>query len=201
MKHLPTFALCVISQGLLLTTLLLFAQCGDDDDSGPALTYTIDGQSQPVQTVTGVLMSEIQYDREGRSLNITAAQGFDQLLSVAVSNWDFQNPPDNGILTGEYDATLDEDNTEDNPLAECLPLTDENEGIYLCAVGLISMVSGQDLYFSVFDGDTGATIVITSCDPGKRTVSGTFQGKIGTIDGETIKTISGSFTNVKYTVQ
>lgn len=201
MKHLPTFALRVISQGLLLTTLLLFAQCGDDDDSGPALTYTIDGQSQPVQTVTGVLMSEIQYDREGRSLNITAAQGLDQLLSVAVSNWDFQNPPDNGILTGEYDATLDEENTEDNPLAECLALSGDNEGIYLCAVGLISMVSGQDLYFSVFDGPTDATIVITSCDPGKRTVSGTFQGKIGTIDGETIKTISGSFTNVKYTVQ
>jgi hypothetical protein len=201
MKHLPTFAFRVISQGLLLTTLLLFAQCGDDDDSGPALSYTIDGQSQPVQTVTGVLMSEIQYNREGRTLNITAAQGLDQLLSVAVSNWDFQNPPDNGILTGEYDATLDEDNTVDNPLAECLPLTGENEGVYLCAVGLISVVSGQDLYFSVFDGDAEAMIVITSCDPGKRTVSGTFQGKIGTLDGETIKTISGSFTNVKYTVQ
>jgi hypothetical protein len=68
MKHLPTFAFRVISQGLLLTTLLLFSHCGDDDDSGPALSYTIDGQSQPVQTVTGVLMSEIQYDREGRSL-------------------------------------------------------------------------------------------------------------------------------------
>lgn len=191
------------SRLLIIASVFVFTFCGDDDKpSTPQLTYSLDGESQSVQTVTAFLQSQIQYSHEGRALNITAVMGNGEMLSVAVSNWDFQNPPDNGILAGEYDATFDFEDTEtENPFANCLTLTGENEGVVLCDGGLVSLISGSDFYTSVFDGDTEASITISKCDAGNRTVSGTFSAKIAGFDGVQQYTISGSFDNVKYIVQ
>lgn len=184
----------------ILALAFVFTFCGDDDKaSTPQVTFTIDGASQKVQAFSGILRSEIQYDHEGRALNITAVGENNKTLSVAVSNWDFQNPPDNGILTGEYDATFDfEETEEENPYAECLELED---GVTLCDGGLVSLISGNDFYTSVFDGNTAATITITKCDASKHTVSGTFTAKVAGFDGVQQYTMTGTFDNLTYIVQ
>lgn len=187
---------------LLLTFPVMLTFCGDDDEGGSKLSYTIDGQSQKVETVIGVLQYEIQYDHEGRGLYITAAKGMDQMLSVAVSNWDYQNPPDEGVLEKEYDTTFDvEETSEDHPLSDCLVLSGDNEGVTLCDGGLISLISGSEMYTSVFDGNTNGSITITSCNAAKHTISGTFQATVADFDGAQQFEIAGSFTNVKYLVQ
>jgi hypothetical protein len=120
------------------------------------------------------------------------------LLSIAVSNWDFQNPPDNGILTGDYDAAWDYKNSgEENPRANCLPL---EGGLTLCDGGLVTMHFENDTYSSVFNGNTAATIIISKCDPRRRTVSGKFNASVGLPDGTRQYTVTGSFENVVYTV-
>jgi hypothetical protein len=185
---------------LLFVVPFAFTFCGDDEGS-LNFSYKVDGESQQVGTVSAFLESEIQYDHEGRALSITAAVGFSKMLIVSVSNWDFQNPPDNGILTGEYDATFDFESNEENPLAECLALDGDNTGVTLCEGALVTYILDGEIYTSVFGDAPEATITITECNTGNRTVSGTFTAKMQNFDTEEVLTITGSFSKVKYTIQ
>lgn len=198
MKNIPNTRY-LTSRLMILASVFIFSFCGDDDKGNtPKAAFSIDGESKKVQTISGVLQSQVQYEHEGRALNITIATDDGQILSVAVSNWDFQNPPDNGVLPGEYDAAFDfEETEEENPLANCLML---DGNVALCDGGLVSLVSESDFYTSVFDGNTQASITISKCDAGNRTVSGTFSATIGHFDGVETYTVTGSFTNVKYVV-
>lgn len=182
----------------ILLATLTFTHCGDNDFK-PSVSYTIDGENQKVASVTATLQFEAQYDHEGRSLYITAAAGLSKMLSVAVSNWDYQNPPDNGILTKTYDATFDFETNEDNDLATCLELTGGNEGVFLCDGALVTYIGNNDIYFSAFGSNTQASVTVTACSPSKRTISGTFTAKVQNFNEEEL-TIAGEFKNVKYTV-
>lgn len=183
---------------LILLTSITFTYCGNDDVK-PSVTYTIDGENQKVTTVTATLQFETQYDHEGRALYITAAAGASKMLSIAISNWDYQNPPDNGVLTKTYDATFDFETEEDNDLATCLELTGGNAGVFLCDGALVTYIGNSDIYFSAFDGNTEASVTVTTCSPSKRTISGTFTAKAQNFDSQEL-VISGEFKNVKYSV-
>jgi hypothetical protein len=187
-----------LSLASILLTSVLFTHCGGDDFK-PSVSYTIDGENQKVASVTASLQFETQYDHQGRSLNITAAAGTSKLLSVVVSNWDYQNPPDNGILTKTYDATFDFETETENDLATCLELTGVNEGVFLCDGALVTYIGNSDIYFSAFDGNTEASVTITGCNPSKRTISGSFMAKIQNFDSNEL-TVSGEFKNVKYSI-
>jgi hypothetical protein len=182
----------------ILLASVTFTNCGEDEFK-PTVSYTIDGENQKVATVTASLTFETQYNHEGRSLYITAAAGLTKMLSVAISNWDYQNPPDNGILTKTYDATFDFETEADNDLATCLELTGDNTGVFLCDGALVTYIGNNDLYFSAFGGNTAASVTITACSPSKRTISGSFTAKVQNFDEQEL-TITGEFKNVKYTV-
>lgn len=190
----------ILSKSLLLAFPLLLTFCGDDESAPKSnFSYKIDGVSQDVQTVAGQMAFSVEYDHEGRSLNLTAAKGFTQMLSIAVSNWDFQNPPAEGVLTGEYDASFDMENTDtDNPLSDCLELTGENAGVMLCDGALVTLIKNDNVWFSAYDGAADATVTITKC--ANHTVSGTFSAKVADFDGADEQMITGSFSNVKYSV-
>jgi hypothetical protein len=183
---------------LILLTSVTFTYCGNDDVK-PSVTYTIDGENQKVTTVTATLQFETQYDHEGRALYITAAAGASKMLSIAISNWDYQNPPDNGVLTKTYDATFDFETEEDNDLATCLELTGDYEGVFLCDGALVTYIGDSDIYFSAFDSNTEASVTVTVCSPSKRTISGSFTAKVQNFDSQEL-IITGEFKNVKYTV-
>jgi hypothetical protein len=186
------------SKLLLLSLPMVLTFCGDDESGNSGFSYKIDGKSQKVQTVSGIMEFEVQYDHEGRAVYLTAAAGFEKMLSISISNWDFQNPDENGIIEKEYDATMDFEGGTDNPLAECLELA--GEGVTLCDGSLVTYIVGSDVYTSVFDGNTSGIVTVTSCNAAKKTISGTFSAKVADFDGVQQYTVTGSFNNVKYMV-
>ena len=188
------------SRLLMIASAFIFTYCGDDDKPSAQFSYAIDGTSEPIENVSASLQSEIQAGHEGRLLNISFAKaGVFNMLTIVVSNWDFQDPPHNGVLSGKYDAAWDYKNTgEENPSASCFSL--EN-GLTLCDGGLVTLYTENDVYSSVFDGNTAATITISKCDVSSNTVSGTFNAKVGPLNGPHLHTVNGSFENVKYTIR
>jgi hypothetical protein len=181
----------------LLAVLFTVSRCGDDEPAS-SFSYSINGTAQKASTVSGELRFETQYDHEGRALNISVLTGSSQWLSVAVANWDFQNPPANGILTGEYDATFDFENTDNpDPQTDCLTL---EGGVALCPGGLVSYFDETNFYFSAFGDEPEGTVTITACNTSSRTLSGTFSAKVTSVDENSELLITGSFQNVKYWV-
>lgn len=179
----------------LLAVLLTFSRCRDDEPAS-SFSYSINGTAQKVNTVSAELRFETQYGHEGRALNISVLTG-SQWLSVGVVNWDFQNPPANGILTGEYDATFDfEDTDNPNPHVDCLTLG----FVVLCPGGLVSYVDETNFYSSAFGDEPEGTVSITACNTSSRTLSGTFSAKVTSVDEKDERMITGSFQNVKYRV-
>lgn len=172
------------------------------DEPTPAesthFVYSVDGISKNVQSINGLLQSEIQFEHEERSLKVIVSNSTSQTITIGISNWDFQNPPENGILEAEYDATFDiEAMDQANPNGDCLALDGSNAGITLCSGGVITYTLQGDVYTSIFDGNTEATITITKCT--KKKISGSFTANLENVNGDNL-TVSGTFKNVKYEV-
>jgi hypothetical protein len=178
----------------------IFTFCGDEAEPAEStlFAYSVGGITKNVQSINGMLQSEKHFDHEERSLKITVSNSVSQMVTIGISNWDFQNPPKDAIIEGEYDATFDiEGMDEANPNGECLELTGGNAGVTLCSGGFITYTLQGDVYTSTFDGSTEATIIITKCT--KRKISGSFTAILENLSGEEL-TVSGTFKNVKYEV-
>jgi len=189
----------ILAKVLILTLTGMFTFCGDDvTEESTHFVYQVDGITKNVQSITGLLQTETQYEHEGRSLHVNVSNDVSQVITIGVSNWDFQNPPKDGIIEGEYDATFDSEQMNGtNPNGECLELTGPNAGVTLCDGGLITYTSQGELYTSIFDGNTSASITITKCT--KRKISGSFTATLEDFSGKQL-TVSGTFKNVKYEV-
>jgi hypothetical protein len=184
---------------VFLLILTCFVNCGEDE-SPTSVTYSIDGENQKVRTVTAYLQFSTDYDHEGRTLYITAANGSSIMLSIAIANWDFQNPPNNGLVEKTYDATFDYESGSDNEFASCLELTGNNADVHLCDGALVTYIGESDIYFSAFDNNTQATVTLTDCNPSKKTMSGTFTAKVQNFSEDDDFVITGEFKNVKYSI-
>ena len=191
----------ILSLGLIVILSGTFTFCSDNvTEQSTHLVYTVEGISKEVQSITGVLQMAVQYDHIEQAMVITASNSFSDMLTIKVANWDFQTPPENGVLEKEYDATYDAEQGESHsPHVECIELTGDNAGVFLCDYGLITLMLEGELYTSVFTGNEDGTIIITECNPDKKSVSGSFDAKVQTSIGKKVK-VSGTFTNVKYTV-
>src|SRR5688572_11364863 len=93
---------------LVLTLSALFTFCDDDTAiESDLFEFSIDGVSKKVQSITGEMQSEIQFGHETRNLRLNVSSSASQIVTLNVSNWDFQKPPKEGIIEREYDATFD----------------------------------------------------------------------------------------------
>lgn len=183
---------------LLLSALFTF--CGDEPAPAESthFVYSIDGISKNVESITGMIESKKQFDHEERSLKINVSNSISQTVTISVTNWDFQNPPKDAIIEAEYDATFDIEAMDGaNPNGECVALTGSNAGVTLCSGGAITYTLQGDVYTSIFDGNTEATISITKCN--KKKISGSFTADLKTVSGKKLS-VSGTFKNVKYEV-
>ena len=188
-----------LSNLLILTLSFTFTFCGDDSTVESTLfAYSIDGVSKNVQSISGQMQSEIQFDHEGQNLHLNILNTASQVMTLNITNWDFQKPPKDGVIEREYDATFDTKQMNgSNPKGECLALTGANAGRTLCDGGFITVTSGGEVYTSLYTGNTEGTITITKCT--KRKISGSFTGSLKNSNGKKI-TVTGSFKNVKYEV-
>jgi hypothetical protein len=183
----------------ILMLSALFTFCSEEPaEESTHFVYSVDGISKNVQSITGMLQSEKQFGHEESSLKVNVSNSTSQMVTISVSNWDFQNPPKDAIHEGEYDATFDiEGMDQASPNGECLELTGGNAGVTLCSGGWITYTLQGEVYSSIFDGNTEATITITKCT--KRKISGSFAANLKNPSGVTLA-VSGIFKNVKYEV-
>lgn len=183
----------ILSFILLLVVATTFINCGGDDDKATSsMTVTIDGIKSKIKAPSGILtFLETPYDHEGRNLMITG-QVNGNPLTVSVRNWDFQNPPKNGILAKDYFNIFQVPNFENS---ECVNV---NENIVLCEGGLITYTVGNEIFFSAFDEEVDAFITITKCSDKK--ISGEFKVKLVSPQDNELD-ISGTFSDVSYIVE
>lgn len=158
------------------------------------MTVSIDGTEFTIDDFNNSLTEEAQLGEVGRRLDLRAQVNGGTLI-LSVSNWDWQNPPEDGILIKNY--TVNEFDP-DASTSECKDFPNYS----LCDGGLGTyLAGGGESYLSEgFEPSGPAEIVITENDPDERTVSGTFEFETaGFINGEVIR-FKGTFTDLKYRV-
>ncbi len=186
---------------LFLICLLCFS-CGKDDETDPqtdngSITVIKAGVSFETDVTNNTLVFETSTDGnnvEGRRLDVRCNVDGGTFI-LTVSNVDFQNPPDDGILTKVYGTNDDFQNSD------CMDFTNAT----YCDGALITYLTATSEIFSSegFELEEKGSITITANDPTKKTVSGTFDATLikNTIDGNEKVVFSGSFTDLIYRVQ
>lgn len=150
------------------------------------------GTSYTITDFTNTLLSQPQGGQTGRRLDLRGdVDGGTLILSIA--NWDWQNPPENGILEKTYDTNED---FEVGPNAQCM---DINGGTY-CDTGLGTyLVSNSTTYTSEgIEDESFGSITIIENDPSEKTVSGNFDFTVIEFFTEEKITFKGTFSNLKY---
>ena len=185
----------------LLSCLFLFA-CNSDDDTnptsnndGPIMIVEKDGVEFTAESFNNTLLSEQQGNEVGRRLDLRCQIDGGTFI-ISVANWDWQNPPENGVLEKIYDTNVDSDNNNGiGPNAECM---DDGSFTY-CDSGLVTYLVGTNTYFSDFlDDEPIGQIVIESNDAANKTVSGSFDVVVGDLLGTQKFTFKGTFSNLNY---
>lgn len=177
------------------TIFISLIACGDEsmgEMEEASMTVIKDGVSHDILVTNNTLVSAIQSGREGRRLDIRCnVDG--GLLVLTVSNWDFQNPPVDGVLEKTYVTNGEESDSD------CL----SESGFTFCdGGGATYLVDGTNVIFtSEVTGAPKGEIRISKVNESEKTVSGTFD--LTTTEfassGSSF-TFSGSFTNLSYLV-
>jgi len=181
---------------IFISVLALFIfSCGEDDTETPIMNEASmevikDGVMFTATDFNNTLLEENQGGEIGRRLDLRANvdNGF---LIVTISNWDWQNPPENGVLTKSYDTNVD----DIGPNTDCMMTS----SFTFCDGGLGTYLINNETFISEgIDDEESGVITITANDATNRTVSGTFDFIVGNfITNENI-TLSGTFSNLRY---
>jgi hypothetical protein len=186
----------------ILAVSLAFTQCDKKDDAAPqqkaSLTFSVNGTSKEASVSSGVLSFRTQHSHQVRYLQISSIVEGNH-FSIAVSNWDFQNPPNDSIKVKTYNNVFAEQNIAKS---ECLPV---GGNVSLCDRGFVTYVvdadaaNGKTYMSGFYDGDYNGFIKISACNPANKTVSGEYDVKVDDGDGVEL-TLKGKFENVIYLV-
>ena len=183
-----------------LLFLIIFA-CDSDDDSMSSssmvvekngVTYSIDSYYNSVSKVT----------ENGNTQTYLHIRGGldDGHLVLEVSNWDWQNPPENGILTKTYDTNNEVrgNNADVGPNTDCT-LEDE---IFYCDRSEGLFIIGEYTYATAYveDGDRGR-IQILENDTINQTVSGSFEFVTYSYWTKEYISFDGTFENLEYVIE
>ena len=185
----------------LVLVALTIVSCSSDDnnDSDPpsggdeSFTVIRDGVTFEGENINNTLIITSQNDQGARRLDLRC--DFDGgTFILSISNWEFQNPPENGVVEKSYNT-----NTEMGPDTECETI----DSITYCDEALVTYLIGQDVFISELnDLEDIGSITITNNDAADLEVSGTFDVLLRNFNSqdETYIEYTGSFTNVSYSV-
>ncbi len=187
---------------LFFATSLFFFSCGNDDETSPqnadqgTMTVTKNGDTFEITEFTNRIIIAEQGGREGRQLSLNCEVDGGSLF-VSVSNWDFQNPPVNGIVVKSYPTN--EDAFDPGPDTDCI----DDPNFTFCDGGEVTYSKDGTTFYSDFldDDNYRGIITISDNDTDKRTVSGSFDVKIEAFpptDPVSSISLSGTFSDVKY---
>lgn len=156
---------------LVLATLSIVSCSSDDgnlpssNDEGQSFTVTRDGVTFQGENINNTLIRTTQNDQGARRLDLRC--DFDGgTLVLSVSNWEFQNPPDEGVVEKSYNT-----NTDMGPDTECETI----DSITFCDEALVTYLIGNDVYISELnDSDIIGDITIVSNNSQDKRITGTF---------------------------
>lgn len=184
---------------LCMGLMLGFVACNNDDDddvtptptntTGATMTIVMNGTTYTGSGFNNTLLGATDQGKYGWRMDIRGNFNSGKQLILSVSNWDFQNPPTNGIIVKTYDTDILGPNT-----------VYIEEGGYTYADGALGtyMVSTSD--FQMTTSDQHGYIRISSCDPSAKKVSGDFSFITLSMSDSDTTTFSGSFSNQSYSV-
>jgi hypothetical protein len=158
------------------------------------MTLVFNGTSYTFTEFNNTLYSENQYGQKGRRLDIrTNING--KTIVFSVSNWDWQNPPAEGVIEKKY-STI----SFSAPGSQCM----EIDGYDFCDAGLVTYYPTGNLsqpYISM-EEDYPGFVQITDCNTQTKKVSGTIDAKLVDffeVNTDTF-TVTGTFTDLCYRV-
>ncbi|MCK8482154.1 hypothetical protein [Psychroserpens algicola] len=184
----------------LALVVFTFMSCGSDDSSddspsGGTESFIVikNGVTFEGENINNTLIITSQGDQGARRLDLRCdIDGGTFILSI--SNWEFQNPPADGVVVKSYNT-----NTEMGPDTDCESIN----GTTYCDEALVTFLIGQEVFISELnDLEDIGDITITSNDASNLEVSGTFDVLLRNFNSqdEEYMTYTGTFTNVSYSV-
>lgn len=184
---------------LISLVLFTFISCQKESatTNPPASTMTIelDGVAQTTTGFNNTLLFLQQNGEDGRRLDLRANIGSNMFI-LSASNWDFQNPPADGILSKIYET-----NTVNNtPIYRSCTMRPAGN---LCDAGLATYTANGLTYMSGnIAGEPMGSFTITQNNTTDKTVTGTFDIKVVNLiqPSSTPLHFTGSFSDLSYTV-
>jgi len=180
----------------LLLSLCLFS-CGNDDSIENVNTEEAimevekNGVLFTVTSFNNTLEEVVEEGEVARRLDIRGEVDGGTLF-VSISNWDWQNPPANGVLEKSYDT---DDTFDVGPNTECLAASN----VTYCDTGLGTYLVGTNIYMTGISEEAEAgTITISKNDSNNRTVSGSFEFVSSDLFMTEEFSFKGTFRNLKY---
>lgn len=182
----------------LLLGFITFISCKKDKEVSPSnsnpittatMDFKINGINYSATSYNNTLISASQGGQSGKRLDIRGSFDSGKTLILTVSNWDWQNPPANGIVVKKYDTQLMGTNT----------VCQDISGNTYCDGALGTYMFQSSFHMTVSDTIVGY-IQISSCDATNKKVSGNFSFITSDLSETLFDTIQGTFTNQVYTV-
>lgn len=188
-----------IFSAALLALAIIVPGCSDDEEDKGSFKVTLDGPEKEVVVTGATLTISDGTGTNSRGSHSLRIEGMidEDMISVGISNWDFQEPPDNALLTKEYYNIFSElDDLAVGEQTETCMRTSSNTQV--CEGTLINFFQG-DKVFSSYSSEA-VVITLTKCD-GKR-VSGTFDITLISPHNESEHIVlSGSLTDLRYVIE
>jgi hypothetical protein len=178
----------------------ILSGCSDDDDKG-SFKLTQDGMEENVSVKVATLtVHDAETSSTGRASHVLKIEGLvgEDSVKITISNWDFQEPPDQAIhLKNYYNVFMDEELAVGESNETCMKVA-ANQNV--CEGAIIFYTKNGKTFYS-FSNDAAELIIqITACD-GQRT-SGNFDLTLENPHnlGEKMQ-ISGVFKDLKYGIR
>jgi len=180
---------------ILLSILLLFLfSCEPDTPTSNQQAQMIvekDGVSFTITDFTNGMTDEMQAGSKARKLVLRTSVDSGE-FTLAIGNWEWQNPPSDGILEKVYDIEFA---TGIGPNTECQDQTNET----YCDGSSGSYVINSEIFIAgtAFSNEDGV-ITITENDLAKKTVSGSFDFVVKNSFTDSAIVFKGTFENLVY---
>lgn len=179
--------------------LIGFISCEDDsDDNTPpsstngSFEVTKNGVAYSGTNLNNTYIHTTQNGESGARLDLRCEIDGGNLI-LSVSNWDWQTPPDNGLILKKYNANL-ELSTEN----DCM----DNNNMTYCDGALVThqMIGASKSQISTKESNFDSYIKITGNNASDKTVTGEFKAILKDFWGNDSTHVEGNFTNLTYTV-
>jgi hypothetical protein len=160
------------------------------------MTLEIDGvpSTATISNIDNSMIFRTQLDYNARDLRIEALIDGVHKLRIVITNWDFQNPPENGIKVKTYNTNT---NVIQGPDQECA----SSGNWWPCdKASVLFSRYGYNYSSESIENEPNGQVTITDSDTNELMVSGNFDFLVLLPNSQEKLRMTGTFTNQKYAI-